>query len=55
MGDEQLRWDRVGIDPSTDEVVATIETGYFPKWLAVEHGGVWVGVSGAPFDFEGCD
>jgi YVTN family beta-propeller protein len=44
------------IDPSTDKVVATIETGYFPKWLAVGNGFVWVGVSGKKvFDFPRCN
>ena len=34
------------IDPDTDTVVARIETGYHPQWLAVDNGFVWVGISG---------
>ena len=40
------------IDPATDEVVETIETGYFPRLLDVGHGHVWVGVGGAPFEID---
>ena len=32
------------IDPDTNSVVETIETGYQPRRLAVTDGSVWVGV-----------
>ena len=34
------------IDPTTNEVVATIEIGFRPHWLAVADGAVWVAVAG---------
>ena len=33
------------IDPKTGHVVATIKTGFFPKWLAIGNRFAWVGVS----------
>ena len=42
------------IDPRTNSVVATIATGYFPKWLAVSDGFAWVGVSGTKLDIPAC-
>ena len=33
------------VDPTTDSVVATIKTGYFPQWLAADERYVWVGIS----------
>ena len=39
------------IDPASDEVVSTIDTEYFPRWLDVGHGYVWVGVGAETYDF----
>ncbi len=39
------------IDPASNEVVATIDTEYFPRWLDVGHGYVWVGVGAESYDF----
>ena len=39
------------IDPASNEVVATIDTEYFPRWLDVGHGYVWVGEASEPYDF----
>ncbi|MGL6280110.1 MAG: BTAD domain-containing putative transcriptional regulator, partial [Gaiella sp.] len=33
------------VDPATNTVVATIETGYFPQWLAADDRYVWVGLA----------
>jgi hypothetical protein len=33
------------IDPDTNTVVETIETGYNPRWLAAGGDSVWVGVT----------
>jgi DNA-binding SARP family transcriptional activator len=38
------------IDPATNEVVATVETGHFPKWLAVGGGYVWVALTAEAWD-----
>ena len=43
------------IDPATNEVVATIETGHFPKWLAVGQGHVWVVLTAEAWDSELCE
>jgi virginiamycin B lyase len=43
------------VDPRTHEVVATIETGLFRKWLAVGRGHVWVGILDEPWDPEICN
>ena len=43
------------MDPETGEVVATVETGYFPKWLAVGRGYVWVGLTAEPWDSTLCN
>ena len=43
------------IDPATNEVVATIETGHHPKWLAVGGGHVWVGLTAEAWDPEVCN
>jgi DNA-binding beta-propeller fold protein YncE len=39
------------IDPASNEVVATIDTRYYPRWLDAGHGYVWVGVAAEPYDF----
>jgi streptogramin lyase len=33
------------IDPRSGRILATIDVGYFPQWLAVDERSVWVGVS----------
>jgi DNA-binding SARP family transcriptional activator/DNA-binding beta-propeller fold protein YncE len=43
------------MDPETGEVVATVETGYFPKWLAVGRGYVWVGLAAEAWDSTLCN
>ena len=44
------------IDPETESVIATVETGYHPKWLAVDHRYAWVGITGTRMDEDwlGC-
>jgi DNA-binding beta-propeller fold protein YncE len=43
------------IDPATNEVIATVETGYFPKWLAAGGGYVWVALTAEAWDPELCN
>jgi hypothetical protein len=43
------------MDPETGEVLATVETGYFPKWLAVGRGYVWVGITAEAWDSTLCN
>jgi YVTN family beta-propeller protein len=39
------------IDPKTDEVVAKIDTRYYPEGLAYGRGYLWVAVQSEPFTF----
>jgi len=41
------------IDPETEAVIATVKTGYHPKWLAVDHRYAWVGITGTHADEAG--
>jgi DNA-binding SARP family transcriptional activator/streptogramin lyase len=39
------------VDPASERVVATVETGFFPQWLAADDRYVWVGLSSAKWGF----